>query len=62
MDFFTDLNVLKIAGLVLLVVGAIITFASARISSRCASPRSNLIVKLTGLAMVITGFVFIMFL
>lgn len=62
MSFFTDLTTARIAGLVLLAAGAVITFASAKISARMRAPRANLIVKLAGLGAVVAGFVLIMFL
>lgn len=49
----------EIAGLILLAVGAVITFASAKISAGWTHKRANLITKIIGLVIAVAGFVMI---
>lgn len=61
MAFFENMTAFKIAGIILLVLGALITFLSARISAKMKGVRANTIVKLIGLGIVFAGFALIMF-
>lgn len=61
MAFFENMTAFKIAGIILLVLGALITFLSARISAKMKGARANTVVKLVGLAIVFAGFALIMF-
>ncbi len=61
MAFFENMTAFKIAGIILLVLGALFTFLSARISAKMKGARANTVVKLVGLAIVFAGFALIMF-
>ncbi|MDL2237182.1 hypothetical protein LJC56_05050 [Christensenellaceae bacterium OttesenSCG-928-K19] len=60
MEFFSSITTTGIAGIVLLVCGALITFLSSKISARMQGPHANFITKCVGLAIVVAGFILIM--
>lgn len=61
MNFFANITAIQIFGLALLLAGALTTFLSSRIASRMRAKNANLVVKCVGLAVVVVGFILIMF-
>jgi len=61
MRFFAEITVLNIVGIVLLVLGAVLTFASKKFAEKLEKPQRELAVKGIGLALVIAGFLMVIF-
>ena len=61
MNFFADMTPFRIAGLALLIAGALVTFLSGRLTEGAQYRHANAIVKIIGLGTVFTGFALIMF-
>ena len=61
MDFFSDATPLAIAGVIMLIGGALVTYLSGKITTKMQGKYANLIVKFCGLGAAIAGFIIIMF-
>ena len=62
MNFFGGMPQINILGIVLLIVGAVITFCSKAIAEKFgdANGHKNLIIKAAGLVLVVVAFVIIL--
>ncbi len=61
MDFFMGMTTARTAGLILLLVGALVTFLSGKLTARAHGKYANLTVKCMGLGLVVAGFILVMF-
>lgn len=59
MEFFANITILQVIGIVLLAAGAVLSFAAKRITARSSSNYADIVVKLAGLGIVIVGFIMI---
>ena len=55
MGFFVNMTVIKIIGIILLAIGAIVAFMSGKLAKN-ASFKTNITIKLIGLGVVIVAF------
>ncbi|MEG0252140.1 MAG: hypothetical protein RR504_05925 [Christensenellaceae bacterium] len=61
MNFFADITILKIVALALVILGAVLTFASKKIAAGIKKPDSYFAFKIAGLACVIVGMILVFF-
>ncbi|MEA5004042.1 MAG: hypothetical protein VB081_11135 [Christensenella sp.] len=59
MDFFTHITSLQIFALVLLAVGAVISFTAKRIARRFSYEHADVVWKFIGLGCAVTGFLLV---
>ncbi len=60
MDFFNGITPAGIIGFILLIAGAVVTFASRRIARNMPQKHADMIVKFIGLGVAIVGFLLVM--
>lgn len=59
MEFFANMTTTKIIGLIMLAVGALLSFAAKRITARCEYKNAEMICRFLGFGIAITGFLII---